>query len=94
MKEKGSEERLPERWVLVVGSLLGQEGWLRVLPPDSLVNAVLVAAPLCVVVVLVVVLPLDACAVHGDRGHQALGLVTAAAEARLETIFKFLAHKI
>lgn len=61
---------------------------------SQLVDTVLVAAPLCVVVVLVVVLPLDACAVHGYRGHQAFGLVTAAAEARLETIFKFLAHKI
>lgn len=46
-----------------------------------LVNAVLMAAPLCVVVVLVMVLPLDACSVHGDRGHQAFGLVTAATEA-------------
>lgn len=52
------------------------------------------AAPLCVVVVLFVVLPLDACSIHGDRGHQTFGLVTAAAEARLKTIFKFLAHKI
>lgn len=41
------------------------------------------AAPLCVVVVLFVVLPLDACSIHGDRGHQTFGLVTAAAEARL-----------
>lgn len=45
------------------------------------VHAVLVAAPVCVVVVLFVVLPLDACSVHGDRGHQTFGLVTAAAEA-------------
>lgn len=45
-------------------------------------------------VVLVMILPLDACSVHGDRGHEAFGLVTAAAEARLETILEFLAHKI
>lgn len=49
----------------------------------SLVDTVLVAAPLCVMVVLFRVLPLDAGAIHGHRGHQALGLVTAAAEARL-----------
>lgn len=41
------------------------------------------AAPLCVVVVLFMVLPLYACSIHGDRGHQTFGLVTAAAEARL-----------
>lgn len=49
----------------------------------SLVDTVLVAAPLCVMVVLFMVLPLDAGAIHGHRSHQALGLVTAAAEARL-----------
>lgn len=42
------------------------------------------AAPLCVVVVLFMVLPLYACSIHGDRGHQTFGLVTATAEARLE----------
>lgn len=41
------------------------------------------AAPFCVVVVLVMILPLDACSIHGDRGHEAFGLVTTAAEARL-----------
>lgn len=41
------------------------------------------AAPLCVVVVLFMVLPLYACSIHGDRGHQTFGLVAAAAEARL-----------
>lgn len=41
------------------------------------------AAPLCVVVVLLVVFPLDASSIHGDRGHQTFRLVTAAAEARL-----------
>ena len=51
--------------------------------PSTLVDTVLVAAPLCVMVVLLLVLPLDACAIHGHRGHQALRLVTAAAEARL-----------
>lgn len=60
----------------------------------ALVHAVLVAAPFCVVIVLVMVLPLDACSVHGDRGHEAFGLVTTATEAGLETIFEFLAHKI
>lgn len=50
---------------------------------QMLVYTVLVAAPLCVVVVLFVILPLDACSIHGDRGRLAFGLVTAAAEARL-----------
>lgn len=61
---------------------------------NGLVYTVLVTAPLRVVVVLLVVLPLDAGPVHGHRGHQALGLVAAAAEARLEAVFKLLAHKI
>lgn len=47
----------------------------------GLVQAVLVAAPLCVVVVLVMVLPLDTRSIHGDRGHEAFGLVTTATEA-------------
>lgn len=59
-----------------------------------LVYTVLVAASFCVVVVLLMVLPLDAGSIHGDGGHQTSGLVTAAAQARLETIFKLLAHKI
>lgn len=59
-----------------------------------LVYTVLVAAPFRVMVVLFMVLPLDACSVHRDGGHQTFGLVTTAAEARLETIFKLLAHKI
>lgn len=41
------------------------------------------AAPLCVVVILFMVLPLDAGSIHGDRGRQTFGLITAAAEARL-----------
>lgn len=51
------------------------------------------AAPFCVVVLLLV-LPLDTRSIHGDRGHEAFGLVTTATEAGLKTIFEFLAHKI
>lgn len=58
-----------------------KEYWLSFL--RCLVYTVLVAAPLCVVVVLFMVLPLDACSIHGDWGHQTFGLVTAAAETRL-----------
>lgn len=52
------------------------------------------AAPFRVVVVLLLVLPLDTRSIHGDRGHEAFGLVTTATEAGLKTIFEFLAHKI
>ena len=41
------------------------------------------AAPFRVVVVLLLVLPLDTRSIHGDRGHEAFGLVTTATEAGL-----------
>lgn len=42
------------------------------------------AAPFRVVVVLLLVLPLDTRSIHGDRGHEAFGLVTTATEAGLQ----------